>query len=125
MSSPAHCAHLSDINRVVCLRALVNGASSQANNCAAHSMVVVRQRHIHCTAQSLNVLRRSHSGITRLYQNVRLNGYQILFLSSRAIAQARLNVVMQTWHLIPACWPVSSFCILQRPFSRKVVHAQA
>ncbi|KAK9822450.1 hypothetical protein WJX81_001736 [Elliptochloris bilobata] len=30
----------------------------------------------------------SHSGITRLYQNVRLNGYQILFLSSRAIAQA-------------------------------------
>jgi len=35
------------------------------------------------------VRHRSHSGITRLYQNVRLNGYQILFLSSRAIAQAR------------------------------------
>ena len=96
---------------------------TQANNCAAHSMVVARQRHIRCTAQPLSVLRRSHSGITRLYQNVRLNGYQILFLSSRAIAQARSNAVMQIWHLLPACWPVSSFCMLQRPFSRKVVHA--
>ena len=47
--------------------------------------------------------RRSHSGITRLYQNVRLNGYQILFLSSRAIAQVRSpNPLMRAWHDRPA-----------------------
>ena len=29
----------------------------------------------------------SHMGINRLFTNIRANGYQILFLSSRAIAQ--------------------------------------
>jgi phosphatidate phosphatase PAH1 len=32
----------------------------------------------------------SHSGITHLFTNITSNGYQILYLSSRAIAQARL-----------------------------------
>ena len=50
-----------------------------------------------------NVVRRSHSGITRLYQNVRLNGYQILFLSSRAIAQVRVSAVTPAWHIVRAC----------------------
>ena len=32
----------------------------------------------------------SHLGITRLFTNICANGYQILFLSSRAIAQVHL-----------------------------------
>ena len=53
--------------------------------CAQHACCMQRCAQRSCT--TVGALRRSHSGITRLYQNVRLNGYQILFLSSRAIAQ--------------------------------------
>ena len=31
----------------------------------------------------------SHAGITRLFSHIRANGYDVLFLSSRAIAQVR------------------------------------
>ena len=36
----------------------------------------------------------SHAGITRLFSHIRENGYDILFLSSRAIAQVLLHALL-------------------------------
>ena len=50
----------------------------------------------------------SHAGITRLFSHIRANGYNILFLSSRAIPQVAAK------RSLPSMWldPCSAFVVV-------------